>query len=371
MKTFPTLYQRSSTGAVKEWTISAEHRGHDTAKITTRHGLKGGKIQKSTVDVDEGKNAGRANATTPYEQACKEAAAKWQRQVDKGYVEDLGAVDEKLAVPRAMLAHRFDKRGSAIRWPAYVQAKFDGIRMIAVIGVDDVALYSRNGKPLDAPHDRFKDVLLRHFHAGEVVDGELFSPDMTLQDIVSGAKKKSDRTDRLQFWVYDMVTPRQTFMARLDRITAALGDDPSESWPLVLVPTHLVEDEAEMREHHARHMEHGFEGTIVRSANGAYKDGKRSADLLKVKDFVDDEFEIVGFKDGKGNDDGLVIWECVTANGRPFTARPMGTNEDRADKFKNGADYVGRFLTVRFLYYTPDGSPFHPVGTGIRDEVQG
>lgn len=368
MKTFPTLYQRDSNGRVKTWSISAASLG-PIAEMVTQYGLQGGKIQTNLVLVREGKNLGRANATDPYSQAKHEAAAKWQKQVDKGYVEDLCAVDAKSEIPRPMLAHPFAKRSSAIKWPAFVQPKMDGIRMIAVIGEDDVELYSRNAKPLTAPRHLVAP-LLERFHGGEIVDGELFSPDMTLQDIVSGAKKKSDLTARLQFWIYDMAG-EGTFMQRFARATEALGDDPAVSYPLVLVPTHYVDDEDEMRAHHGRHMELGFEGSIVRNANGKYKEGKRSPDLQKVKDFQDDEFEIVGFKDGVGNDEGLVTWECRTAKGREFSARPMGTNEQRAEWFQNGADYVGRMLTVKFMYYTPDGSPFHPVGMGIRDAVQG
>jgi len=95
--------------------------------------------------------------------------------------------------------------------------------------------------------------------------------------------------------------------------------------------------------------------------------GHRSADLQKYKEFKDDEYKIVGFKEGDGIEKGCVIWVCETKDKKPFSVRPRGTHEDRAAAFKTASKAVGKKLTVRFQELTEDGIPRFPVGLAIRD----
>ena len=106
---------------------------------------------------------------------------------------------------------------------------------------------------------------------------------------------------------------------------------------------------------------------MVRNQNSLYKYKHRSYDLQKVKRFLDDEFKIIGGKDGTGRETGLVIFRCSTPNGLEFDVRPRGTHEERAVIFKNLADYIGKHLTVRYQELTDDGRPRFPVGIAVRD----
>lgn len=362
VRAFPTLYGRDSKDRIKVWQIGVVQTQSGTADIFTEHGLEGGTMQTATVHVREGKNLGRANETTPFEQAVKEAEAKWTKQRDqKGYREDKSALDE---LPlRPMLAHRYDKRAHNIKWPAYVQPKLDGIRMIATVRQGSVDYVTRNGKPLTTvPH--LTDELLQAFAPGTIVDGELFNPEMVLQDIVSGAKRASEKSARLQFWIYDLVDDRQ-FLHRSATIEEALL--PGLFTHLVRVATQRCDQESEMRDLHMAFVRGGYEGTIIRNAAGRYARGKRSADLQKVKDFHDEEFTIVGGKDGVGKEEGCVTFHCVTADGVEFDVRPRGTEEQRRAWYRDLDQLVGKKLTVRYFNFTPDGKPFHPVGVAIRD----
>ena len=95
--------------------------------------------------------------------------------------------------------------------------------------------------------------------------------------------------------------------------------------------------------------------------------GHRSADLQKYKEFKDDEYKIVGFKEGDGIEKGCVIWVCETKDHKTFSVRPRGTHEQRAEAFKSASKAVGKKLTVRFQELTEDGIPRFPVGLAIRD----
>src|SRR5688572_2152141 len=89
-KRFPKLYKTSSRGSEQEWEIVVNETEDGIGEYTTYFGQVDGQIQTTTVKVLTGKNIGRANETSPYEQACREAESKWKKQLDKGYSEQRG-----------------------------------------------------------------------------------------------------------------------------------------------------------------------------------------------------------------------------------------------------------------------------------------
>lgn len=88
--TFPTLYALSTTGKVKQWQISVTHCKDNTAKIRTEYGYADGKRPVTEKNIMEGKNIGKKNETTPFQQATKEALSKWTDKVtSEGFREEL------------------------------------------------------------------------------------------------------------------------------------------------------------------------------------------------------------------------------------------------------------------------------------------
>ena len=78
-----TIYKKTKTGAVQEWTIEIsdnKHRSHS--------GQIGGKVTTNSWTFVYGKNAGKANFTTDNEQALKEAIAKRTKKLESGYFEE-------------------------------------------------------------------------------------------------------------------------------------------------------------------------------------------------------------------------------------------------------------------------------------------
>jgi hypothetical protein len=74
---FEPLFKRTSTGATQVWQIRVEPQDDGTAIIVTSHGQVDGKIQEGRDHIKQGKNPGKKNATTPVQQAIKEAESKW------------------------------------------------------------------------------------------------------------------------------------------------------------------------------------------------------------------------------------------------------------------------------------------------------
>ena len=120
MTDLPTLFARTSKGAVQQWTIQVEGSAYRTV-----HGQVDGKLQTTEWMICFPKNQKRSNATTAEEQALKEASAIWQKKKDSGYFENLSDIDIELFT-EPMLADPFDKREKEIRYPVYSQPKLDG-----------------------------------------------------------------------------------------------------------------------------------------------------------------------------------------------------------------------------------------------------
>jgi len=370
----PTLYGKSTNGKVKEWNISVLKMGDGSCYIETEHGYENGKKQLDQRYVGEGKNIGRANETTPFEQACSEAQSAYNRKKDSGYVEDKGQIPsacDGMFLP--MLAHRYDKHSAKINFPCLVQPKLDGVRMLARKENGIVTMWSRKGKVIDIP-DKINAQLCEMLDNGQCTDGELYVHGWTFQKIISAVKKKRDDTDLLEYHIYDSPHPTLSFENRipLKGIGATMFPRYCQNWTIIgknikIVSTYDVADQTEFDVYESMFVQEGYEGMMVRNLNSAYKYKHRSYDLQKVKRFLDAEYKIIGGKDGTGRETGLVIFRCSTPNGLEFDVRPRGTHEERAVIFKNLADYIGKHLTVRYQELTDDGRPRFPVGIAVRD----
>jgi DNA ligase-1 len=364
---FPKLYKLSSKGVTQIWSISARGRPDGTADTQVLHGQKGGAIQESVVHVKVGKNLGRKNATTCYEQAVKDAESKWKKQKDKGYSE--GEAREMVAT-KPMLAHPYEKYGHKIDWDdCWYQPKLDGIRCIAARSGDEITLWSRMGKPITTvPH--VADELRRMMGDGEIWDGELYIHGVRFQRITSLVKRAQPGSETLEYHVYDAVSDGSfldRYVNQVQLTLAANAIDPEAK--VKPVYTSRVLSHTEAVDAHNAWVASKYEGIILRHSGCAYKVGYRSQELLKLKASIDEEFEIVGVKEGEGKFEGLGIFQCKTAAGAAFDATPRGTDAERREFWENRASYVGKQLTVRFFEWTSSEPPVprFPVGISVRD----
>lgn len=370
----PTLFGKSTNGKIKQWNISVLQMGDGTCYIETEHGYETGKKQLDQRYVGEGKNIGRANETTVYEQACSEARSAHSRKKDSGYVEDKAKIPKEsdgLFLP--MLAHSYDKHCKKIAFPCWVQPKLDGVRMLAKKENGVVTMWSRKGKLIDIP-DKINEQLCDMLEDGQCTDGELYVHGWTFQRIISAVKKKRDDTDMLEYHIYDSPHPTLRFEDRMPKhgVVGISFPEYCQGWTVIgknlkIVKTYDVEDQSEFDVRETIELSRGYEGTMARNKNSLYKYKHRSYDLQKVKRFVDDEFKIIGGKDGSGRESGLIIFRCITKDGLEFDVRPRGSHETRAKQFNSLSDYIGEMLTVRYQELTDDGRPRFPVGIAVRN----
>jgi DNA ligase-1 len=364
-KPLPVLYARTATGATNVWRCWIEG-----AYVCVEWGQFDGALQQGRFACAP-KNTGRANATTAHEQARLEAISKWKKQLKKKYSMTVEATKEMNFAP--MLAKSFEDRKDKITYPVYVQPKFDGVRCMAHRGEDgEVHLMSRGKDPYNVAH--VKAALEPLLDDDTVLDGELYIHGMKLQNIVSLVKRPQGASKELLYCVYDVISLRneQTQSERVNNLDKWFGNASAMLMPKFIqkVQTMNAPNEADVRYYHDEYVKMGYEGAIIRLPEGIYRFGYRSSDLLKLKAFQDDEFEVIGVQPGKGKFANAPIFTCVTRDGKKFDVVPKGTEQERYEMLCRALklSYHGKFLNVRFFAYTNDGAPQFPVGMYFREE---
>ncbi len=349
---FPLLYSRTVRGQTQMWQIVVS--GH---RFRTIEGIVDGVLTVSEWTTCQAKNVGRANATSASEQAAKEAAARHQRKIGKGYSEDKMAIDLPMFKP--MLAKSFDEYADDLVYPVYSQPKLDGIRCIATVE----GLFTRNGKPIvAAPHviKALAPFFAQYRH--RLLDGELYNHELKhdFNRLVSLVKKTKPTEQDLeesardiQYWVYDMYGEYE-FGLRDTELVIALGDLNN---PVI---RHLRGSETPDRETldkaYEWYLREGYEGQIVR-ANTPYEN-KRTKNLLKRKEMTSDEFELLDLQAGRGGAANHAARAILkTRQGDQFEAGIIGDHAYAAAILKDKARYIGKMATVIYQNMTPGDHP--------------
>ena len=84
IQSFPALQGTTLTGKTKVWSIEVRHQDGNGVIVTT-HGQQDGKMQINEKIISEGKNIGKKNETTPFDQAVSEARAAWTKKRESNY----------------------------------------------------------------------------------------------------------------------------------------------------------------------------------------------------------------------------------------------------------------------------------------------
>ena len=376
-KVYEPLYITDSKSRTRCYQLSVVedvHTGNVHIKGST--GISGGKMTLNERIVKSGKNIGKSNETTVWDQAIKEADSTYRVQISIGY----STSQTFTRIIKPMLAHTyFDSSGKPdknkekhIQLPFSMQPKIDGVRMLVGKQLDGtVVIMSRTGKPV-YNMNHISDEIIPHLTNGEFIDGEIFTFDLTFEDITGicrtskNLKIKDKKCESIKFHVFDCFNLKfmdWPFSMRSDRLQALTLKTNNSCF----VPTTILHDKSSIQDTLDKYIQEGFEGGMIRNISSVYKLDSRSNDLLKAKYFVTDEFEIVGHLEATGRDHGTVIWICQMANGSEFKVRPRGSIKCRREYFEHAANYIGKQLTVQFQNLTNNGHPRFPVGLAVRD----
>jgi DNA ligase-1 len=340
-------------------------------------GQIGGKTQVENRVFLEGKNIGKANETTPAEQCQFEAERKARKKVEDGYSIVKGSletvsktvVESDTSVPKPMLAKRFqDQEKQVKKWGPIIlaQRKLNGNRCLANIKTNK--LYSRKRKEITSIPGLAEAVSrackkLRDMGI-EWVDGELYSHELTFNQIQSVVRQKNqidENADTIDFKIYDYISS-DCGQERCNNIAKLVKGPRVEITNTVLI---AFDD---IQEWHDKFHAEGYEGIILRNPSAPYEQ-KRSGSLIKYKNFIDAEFKVVGWSAEKNDSSKMGAAILEMSDGQTFKATPSMSDVEKAAIWKNRKEYIGKMATVEFQEYDKvTGIPLFGTLKGFRDE---
>lgn len=346
-----TLYKKDTSGKIRELTICTE--GADLLQIS---GVVGGALtehRKTCV----AKNVGRANETSPIDQAWAEAESKVADKLTTGYfLSEQEAKQSKVILP--MLAKSYVKEAKKIDWtkPVYAQPKLDGMRSLYIEG----ELISRKGKLIDT----ISHIQTELGDSDILLDGELYAHHLNFQENMRLIKKyRAGESELIKYNVYDIVS-KEPFIKRWMQLQAISKGKQY----LTVVETVTLKNEADLHIYHAKNLRRGYEGTMVRWGDEGYKINGRSSNLLKFKDFQDIALPI---KDVEPADQrptwGVPVFHWEGAKDDELRAGVKGMSHAEREEFLVNKDqYIGQMAELRFFEYSDKGVPRFPIMHGIR-----
>lgn len=394
------LISKDSKGKIRVVNISYDWdkdlNGYVIRRFTSQYG---GKITTQPIIlVDKGKGIGKARRTVS-EQAKLEYDSRVNKYMDKGYKKlpksiDLYTKEELDALLpeettdsegnlKPMLAKDFHDVATSVlekQW-WYASRKIDGVRCLMFVKDGEIHTSSRGGKNYDnSTYHITCNPKLKKFMLDNptlILDGELYVHGYSLQTLsgLARLKKETDKCDELQYYIYDVVDTNKTFEERLEILDhikdeLQLDFDPNKTFEngdlqIQMVPHIKVEGWVQIKKIHDSYVKEGFEGAVIRRPDKKYGVNKRTNDMVKVKEYQDGEFKIIGFSEGLRPED--MVFVCVTEDGKEFEAKPIGPRELKHEYLERMSEIVGKMATVKYFSFSDGGTPTQPVLKCIRD----
>ena len=279
---------------------------------------------------------------------------------------------------KPMLAYPVSSKPIDYTKPVFMQPKLDGVRCLIQYErrtqpkEDVVTAYSRTGKQwLNIDHILQSLVPFFQANPNVILDGELYNHALRddFEKIISCVRKTKptdiDRAESrklVQFHCYDIIDETLDFQSRSIKLNTLL----KPTYGIKLVKTIVTPTESQAKVNHARNLDAGFEGSILRT-NDVYKCG-RSWSLRKFKDFHDAEAVLTDWVEGKGKRKGTIgKFMAIDADGNTFGMPVMDNFKKLQTMFNEMQTWVGREATFTYFERTKAGSYRHPLFKAIRD----
>lgn len=295
--------------------------------------------------------------------------------LDKDLSWGLGAGSVNEVVPgfitefNCMLAAPFNP--SAINYPCRVEPKYDGMRVLALVGITGVSFFSRTGKPITSLPDSLAhecQKLARLVLRDQLVvfDGEVMGN--SFKETMERARRKGEVFDTARFHIFDWL-PRAEF----DKISKAASSrtyserravlekaHDADSWKHIALPdSYIASSQDEVTHFYNSFRDMGLEGAIVKAIGGHYV-GKRSSLWIKMKAEETEDLEIVDFEEGDGKYAGMLGALVVSRNGVLVRVGSGLSDSDRQIIWQNRNLYLHKLAEVQHQEVTSDGSLRHP-----------
>ncbi|WP_334083657.1 DNA ligase [Helicobacter typhlonius] len=195
----------------------------------------------------------------------------------------------------------------------------------------------------------------------EKLDGELYSPHLHFNEIISILKNpaRQDEITELKYYVFDVPFASGGLMERLNILKQYLESHPHNF--IEIIPQTPLESLDSVYTRLESITQNGGEGLVIRSALAPYE-SKRSKNAFKLKKSKDAECEVVAHTEGKGKYSGMLGALVCRYNGTSFKIGSGLSDETRRNPPK-----IGTIITFKYQSLTPRGIPRFPVFWRIKE----
>lgn len=269
------------------------------------------------------------------------------------------------------LAETYDPEKDVVedgKW--FISHKLDGCRCIMVVKDGNIRFFSREGHEfftLGKIAEEYKQ--MHNVPTNAVFDGEICIIDTkgneNFKSIMREIKKKDHTIENPMFIIFDMLEPEE-FDSKTSKRTYGDRQKVLKAWmtqnhphfKTMRVLEQIGYNKKTMDDMLKRAKDGGWEGLILRK-NCEYK-GKRSRDLLKVKEFFDAEYTVLGVEIGPfriNTPEGEKTIETLTAvviehKGNKVSVGSGFTLDERYEFYKDNKKIVGKTITVQYFEET-------------------
>lgn len=271
------------------------------------------------------------------------------------------------------LAQKFRDHVKKVKFDSklwWASRKLDGLRCIAIFDADgEVRFFSRQGKEFFTLAVLAEDLKQLHLR-NKVLDGEIcIMKDDGLEDfqgILKEARTDGHTIQNPMYQVFDFLeldefmngVGQVTFTARQIMLNALFGMYQLKNAKV------LEQIQVENQEHFDQLVKDaetaGYEGIMLRKDVGY--EGKRTSNLLKVKQMDDAEYVVIGYEVGPMRiiENGVEIEEVMLRNvrilhlGDPVDVGSGFSLEQRRRFFQNPEEIVGKTVCIQYFEETKD-----------------
>ena len=391
------MYKTDQRGATRYWQIGFEPT---TNELISRYGV----LQKSDGTpgaIRTGRLTVKLNkAGRDYQaQALLQARSKFKSKYKKNYRRQN---EETPTRPLPQLSNPYIPPDINVRSNVtddnllrgvVCQPKVDGIRALAWKDEKSVTLLSRLNNEFSSPVHIREELWYYFFYLDNSIkrylpnyrrefgiDGELYNHDIIFEKISSIVRSESTIPEAIydmKYYIFDIIildVPVETRIAIMTESYNLFIESQYYKGNILVLTSTVAHSHQEIKRLHDHYVSLGYEGLMIRKMSGpnpsnlkeSYYKPERNNNLLKYKEFQDDEGTIIDIVSGEGKEEELAIMVIRDKNGKVFNVRPRGSYESRKLIYDNKNKYIGVQYTYRFFELTEYGIPRFPVGIAFR-----
>ena len=254
----------------------------------------------------------------------------------------------------------------------FVSRKLDGVRCLTVIDMfGEVKFFSRQGKEF-LTLDNLKMDIKALGLTNVVFDGEVCIVDENKNEDFAGIIKEIKRKDHTisnpYYYIFDMLdledfndkVSKDNFAKRLVNLRTHVQET-----EMIGILEQLECSDAIFDLMMEKSKKGGWEGLMLRK-NTTYK-GKRSADILKVKQMFDDEYVVVDLEndyhrvivDGQEIEEMMLKNVIIEHKGNKVQVGSGFSHEQRRHFYENPDEILGKQITVQYFEETTNKNGTH------------